>query len=208
MKKIFSILFVFAALLWSCEEKIAEGDFSFYEVGETGTTDVLPEVPDIGKRGIGLATQGSLWSIKVGKLDVHWHYSWGSTLPEFEPRYVDFVPMLWGKNGIDEEKIAELQTLKEQGDLRYLLGFNEPDKMDQANMTVDEAIEKWPMLEEVGVPLGSPAPADPTGDWLQEFMQKADANDLRVDFICVHWYGEVDAQNFLYQLSQVHSLYD
>jgi hypothetical protein len=115
--------------------------------------------------------------------------------------------MIWGKNGIDADKVAELQALKEEEKIRYLLGFNEPDKTEQSNMTVDEAIERWPLLEEVGVPLGSPAPANPTGDWLQEFMQRAEAEGLRVDFVCVHWYGGTNVQGLLNKLEEVYNLY-
>lgn len=207
MKKIFSILFMFATLLWSCEEKFAEGDFNFYDIEEPENTNTLPSMPEIGKKGAAITTKGTQWSFRVSNLNVHWHYSWGSSLSEYEPSNVDFVPMIWGKNGIDEEKVAELKALKEAGNIRYLLGFNEPDGAEQANMTVDEAIERWPLLEEVGVPLGSPAPVNPTGDWLQEFMQKAEDNGLRVDFVCVHWYGGVNAQGLINRLEEVYNLY-
>ncbi|MGM0532285.1 MAG: glycosyl hydrolase, partial [Bacteroidota bacterium] len=208
MKKIFGILFVFATLFWSCEEKFVEGDFRFYDIEEPERESSFPSSPEIGKKGIGLTTKGVDWSFRVSDIKPHWHYSWGSTLSEYEPDNVDFVPMIWGKNGIDEEKVEELKGLKEDGEIRYLLGFNEPDKQDQANMTVDEAIERWPMLEEVGVPLGSPAPADPTGDWMQEFMQRAEAEGLRVDYVCVHWYGGTNSQGLLDRLEEVYELYD
>ncbi|PWD98915.1 glycosyl hydrolase [Marinilabilia rubra] len=207
MKKIFSILFVFATLFSSCDEKFAEGDFNFYDIEEPENTNTLNSMPEIGKKGIGMTTRlGTSWSYNVSDLKVHWHYSWGSDLLDLEPDNIDFVPMIWGK-GIDEERIAELQALKEEGKIRYLLGFNEPDKQNQANMTVDEAIEQWPSLEEVGVPLGSPAPVNPTGDWMQEFMQRADENGLRVDFVCVHWYGGVNPDGLLNKLEEVYDLY-
>ena len=40
-----------------------------------------------------------------------------------------------------------------------LLGFNEPDLAEQANMTVEKALELWPRLEATGMRLGSPAVA-------------------------------------------------
>ncbi len=207
MNKIIGILFVFTAFFWSCEDKFLEGEFRFYDMEEPESNN-LPEIPEIGKKGFGKTIRGSNWSFMVSDLKVHWHYSWGSTLSEYEPVNVDFVPMIWGYNGIDQEKVAELKTLKDEGKLRYLLGFNEPDKTDQANMTVAQAIEKWPLLEEVGVPLGSPAPANPTGDWLQEFMQRAENEGLRVDFVCVHWYGGINAQAFLNRLQEIYDLYN
>ncbi|MFO7852743.1 MAG: glycoside hydrolase family protein [Bacteroidota bacterium] len=206
MNKIIGILFVFTAFFWSCEDKFLEGEFRFYEIEEP-ESNKMPALPEIGKKGFGKTIQGTNWSFMVSDLNPHWHYSWGSKLSEFEPVNVDFVPMIWGYYGINEEKVADLKALKEEGKIRYLLGFNEPDKADQSNMTVDQAIEKWPMLEEVGVPLGSPAPANPTGEWLQEFMQRAEDEDLRVDFVCVHWYGGTNVQNFLNKLEEVYNLY-
>ena len=56
-------------------------------------------------------------------------------------------------------------------------------------MSVDEAIALWPQLETLGVPLGSPATVNPNNDWMKEFMEKAEALDLRIDFVTVHSYG-------------------
>ncbi|MFW6277443.1 MAG: glycoside hydrolase family protein [Prolixibacteraceae bacterium] len=207
MKKIFSVLFLVAMLFWACDDKFAEGEFQFYNIEEPQGNGTLPGIPEIGKKGAAFTTNGTQWSYKVSDLKAHWHYSWGSTLSEYEPANVDFVPMIWGYNGINPEKVAELKALKEEGKIRYLLGFNEPDGEKQANMTVDQAIEKWPMLEEVGVPLGSPAPVNPAGEWLQEFMQRAETEGLRVDFVCVHWYGGTNVQGLLNKLEEVYNLY-
>lgn len=200
MKKILSILFVFVTLLWSCDEKFKADDEEPENTGE------LPSTPERVKKGAALTTRGD-WSNKVSDLKVHWHYSWGSDLSEFGPDNVEFVPMIWGNTGINAEKVTELKALKDDGKIKYLLGFNEPDGERQANMTVAEAVEKWPMLEEVGVPLGSPATVTPLNDWMKEFMQQATQKGLRVDFVCVHWYGGTNAQAFLDRLEEVYKLY-
>lgn len=75
----------------------------------------------------------------------------------------------------------------------HLLGFNEPDKSDQANMSVDDAIKDWPELLGTGLRLGSPAVTDSAGqnvgiDWLLKFLNKAEDLDYRVDFVAVHYY--------------------
>lgn len=207
MKKILSIAFVFASLLWSCEEKFADGDFRFYDIEEPENTNNLPVIPEIGKKGAAFTTKGTKWSFRVSDLKAHWHYSWGSTLSEYEPDNVDFVPMIWGRTGIDAEKVAELKALKEAGKIRYLLGFNEPDGADQANMTVAEAVELWPMLEQVGLPLGSPGAVNPLGDWMKEFMQEANQKGLRVDFVCVHSYQGTSVQGFFSRLEEIYNLY-
>jgi hypothetical protein len=115
--------------------------------------------------------------------------------------------MIWGYGGIDQEKVDELISLKEEGRIRYLLGFNEPDGAEQANMTVDQAVEKWSLLESVGVPLGSPACVNPTGTWMKDFMQRATNQGLSVDFVTVHWYGGPNAQSLITKLEEIYNLY-
>lgn len=69
-----------------------------------------------------------------------------------------------------------------------LLGFNEPDQADQANMTVEEAIRQWPEMMKSGLRIGSPAPANPQNNWITNFLSKCDSLNYRVDFVAVHCY--------------------
>lgn len=75
--------------------------------------------------------------------------------------------------------------------INHLLGFNEPDRPDQANMDVETALRLWPELLGTGLRLGSPAPSDGGLGWLYEFMDKADERGLRVDFVAVHYYRAI-----------------
>jgi hypothetical protein len=88
-----------------------------------------------------------------------------------------------------------------------LLGFNEPDSSGQANMDVDTAIERWSLLEAVNVPLVSPSAKSPTGEWMKEFMRRADDLCLRVDLIGVHWYGNISFEKFKEKLEEVYEAY-
>ena len=72
--------------------------------------------------------------------------------------------------------------------VNHLLGYNEPDHVDQANMTVAEAISSWPDLLGTGLRVGSPAPTDGGLSWLYSFMTDAATASLRVDFVAVHYY--------------------
>lgn len=161
----------------------------------------------INKKGLGLTLRRSDWSYKVSDSKVHWHYSWGKNLSELMLDSVDFVPMIWGKNEIDEESVSYLKASKDAGKIKYLLGFNEPDGENQANMTVEEAIDEWPLLEAVGVPLGSPATVNPTNNWMREFMALAKEKSLRVDFVTVHSYGGTNASAFIDKLKEVYELF-
>jgi len=207
MKNTIGIFLMMFIALTSCDEKFAEGAFTFYAIEEPENEIDLPEFDEIGKKGVGITLKNPNFSYKVSRLKVHWHYSWGSDPSILEPANVDYVPMIWGKWGIDEEKVSKLVSLKEEGKVSYLLGFNEPDGEDQANMTVDEAVEKWPLLEAVGVPLGSPGCVNPTGTWMKDFMERANNTGLRVDFVCVHWYGGTNAASLINKLEEVYELY-
>ncbi|MDP9791675.1 RNA polymerase sigma factor (sigma-70 family) [Catenuloplanes nepalensis] len=117
-----------------------------------------------------------------------WYYTWGSGPDQVKaPSGVEFVPMIWGRDSVNAGTLAQA---KANG--RTLLGFNEPDLGEQANMTVEQALELWPQLQATGLRLGSPSVAyggDTEGGWLDRFMKGAKAKGYKVDFITLHWYG-------------------
>lgn len=114
-----------------------------------------------------------------------WFYNWGLGTDCNPSNGAEYVPMVWGAGAVEH-----VQQAVDDGHTT-LLGFNEPDRGDQANMTVEQAIALWPQLEATGLRLGSPAIASsPEGEaWLSDFLERADDEGLRVDFIAVHWYG-------------------
>ncbi len=127
----------------------------------------------ISKKGIG----GNIG----GNLDIKWWYNWNldqnSTL---DKEYVPIRQERWWP-GLG-------QNWQTRG-ASHLLGYNEPDSTDQSNIAVGDAIWSWPDLLGTGLRVGSPAPTDGgLSGWLYPFMQQADAADLRVDFVAVHYY--------------------
>ncbi|WP_198653409.1 glycoside hydrolase family protein [Actinocorallia populi] len=116
-----------------------------------------------------------------------WFYGWGPDRAGIAaPAGVEFVPMIHRAATIDD-----VAKVKGRG-YRYLLGFNEPDLGDQANMSVEQALDLWPRLVRTGLILGSPSVAtggELPGGWLDRFMKGAKKRKLRVDFITLHWYG-------------------
>ncbi|MEV0719838.1 sigma-70 family RNA polymerase sigma factor [Asanoa sp. NPDC050611] len=116
-----------------------------------------------------------------------WYYNWGANNDRMPASGVEFVPMIWGTANATDATIAQA---KREGDT--LLGFNEPDMAEQANMTPAKALELWPKLQATGMRLGSPSVAfgaADTGKWLDQFMKGAQQKGYRVDFITLHWYG-------------------
>lgn len=126
----------------------------------------------VSKKGIA----GGIWQ----NLNVGWFYDWN--IGANSTADVEYVAIRQNRHwpGMD-------QDWKEKG-INHLLGFNEPNQKDQANMTVDEAIAAWPVLLGTGLRVGAPAPTDGGLGWLYQFIDRADAADLRVDFVPVHYY--------------------
>jgi hypothetical protein len=122
----------------------------------------------------------------IQDVGANWYYNWG-TNNDAMPAGAEFVPMIWDENVVTP---ANLAKVKSEGST--LLGFNEPDLAGQAEMTVEQALDLWPQLQNTGMRLGSPAVAfggNTPGGWLDRFMTGAKQRGLKVDFITLHWYG-------------------
>ena len=124
-----------------------------------------------------------------------WYYTWGTG--EGSPGNFDAThyPMFW--NAPSQNTINIVKNRNPE----WVLGFNEPERPDQANMSVGQAIASWTTISNsfagTSTKLASPAVSD-TGDgqaWLASFMQQAAANDLRVDAVAFHWYGVSNPNN-------------
>jgi hypothetical protein len=165
-----------------------------------------PQPPAIGKKGLCLTTKGDDWHERLASLDCEWFYTWGSRRPPETPEGVAFTPMIWGHWG-DDEKIAKAGREARESGIKELLGFNEPDKKDQSNLSVERALKAWPLLEATGLRLGSPACVHPDTDWMQAFMKRADTRGLRVDFVCVHTYHGPNVEALVRRLTETHRMY-
>ena len=129
-----------------------------------------------------------------------WYYNWGPKGAS-EPG-IEFVPMVKGKWHVND---ATLAAIKASG-AKTLLCLNEPERADQGNTTVEEALDLWPKLMATGLRLGSPAPSsDAKGvAWLERFMEGVKQRKLRVDFIAVHWYRSANEMEFGHWLESLH----
>lgn len=80
------------------------------------------------------------------------------------------------------------EVINSRNNVSHLLGYNEPDRSDQSNMSVAHAIEQWPEMFKSGLRLGSPAPSSTPKAWLTDFMAICDSLNYRVDFVVTHAY--------------------
>ena len=117
-----------------------------------------------------------------GPLNVQWKYNWN--LDQNSTRDLEYVPIRQNRWWPD----LPSQNWAGRG-ATTLLGYNEPDRPDQANLSVADALAAWPDLLATGLRVGAPAVSDGgRGGWLYPFMNQADAAGLRVDFVPVHYY--------------------
>jgi hypothetical protein len=192
-------------------------------VSQTNSTISCPQYPTPpplpGKKGAAFlfrregSAEGS-WVENLPRvldLNVSWNHNWDIHRIDAQPSDVEFTPMLWGGRR-DTETIAALVQQEvlpnvQTGLALRLHGFNEPDKADQANITVARALELWPLLESIGVPLVSPSCAQPEGSWMQEFMSNATADCKRVDWVGVHWYGGTSFNSFASNMRSIYERY-
>ncbi len=66
-------------------------------------------------------------------------------------------------------------------------------------MSVERALALWPVLQETGLRLGSPACVHPDNKWMKAFTEGAKMSKLKVDFIERYaWFPSNVASNALY----------
>lgn len=163
--------------------------------------------PPLAKRGSCLAArEDGKWRRRVELLRPNWMYSWGAHRPAGLSADIDFTPMLWGEDSNEGRRrlIADLKSRYEAGEVRHVLGFNEPDQHEQANMVVRRVLNLWPQLMEIGAPLVSPACVHPDKEWMRSFMAGVEERSLRVDAVAVHSYMGPSVGHLMRKLEAVH----
>jgi putative glycosyl hydrolase/concanavalin A-like lectin/glucanase superfamily protein/putative Ig domain-containing protein len=126
-----------------------------------------------------------------------WNYDWDNVA--ISSPNVEYVPMRHNLNW------NAYSNINNKLDSTHALAFNEPDRPDQANLSVATALSEWPNLLASGLRLGSPAPSDGGLNWLYDFIDQADALNYRVDYVAVHYYkGGWTAAQLLDWLQGIH----
>lgn len=171
------------------------------------------------------------WATKKGRggggtsalLDNSWFYQWNNTLNS--TLELEYTPMAWGAGGANDN--SDIENYIDKNKVTHVLAFNESDNCnDQSGQynnlcQTDVAIGYYKNLMKTGLRLVSPSGREnaPFG-WLKEFYDKANAQDIRIDAIGVHWYdwGSNPANSpnanasavfnrFVNYLENVHDLY-
>ena len=163
-----------------------------------------PPAARSAKRGVAydFATLADLQAVAAG---VSWWYDWGSrpnpALPANAAAQVamDYIPMLWNAN----YDAAAMEAYIKANGIQYLLVLNEPNLVDQANLTPAQAAAAWPGYEAVAAATGAkivgPAItwgtmanyADPVV-WMDAFLAAykgaSGGRSPQIDYLAFHWY--------------------
>lgn len=158
------------------------------------------------KRGIAydIASPADLGALAQG---ISWWYNWSPSphgglglQGDVSMHGMDFIPMVWNSDVNDEQVKGFLRA---HPGIRHLLVINEPNLVDQANMTPEAVAAFWPRLEQIAaetqVKLVGPAmnwgTMEQYGDpvvWLDAFYAAYRAQhqgrDPQVDYLAFHWY--------------------
>lgn len=133
---------------------------------------------------------------------VSWWYNWANIpgrgnkgeVEEYNST-MDFVPMCWNGN-YSPDNIRNY--CKAHPEVKYILGFNEPNFKAQANMTPTQAAEQWPAVQalakELGLKIVAPAlnyspdaPYYQPTQWMDEFVKLVGLDAF--DYTAIHNYG-------------------
>lgn len=133
---------------------------------------------------------------------ITWDYNWSESMQDdvlpfwLDGNGVEFCPMTWSRN-YNANRIRAYVAAHPS--TKYLLGFNEPNLTDQANMTPAKAAEYWPtvvaLAKELNLKLVAPALNygtlagyhDPI-KWMDEFLACPGVSIDDIDVIALHCY--------------------
>lgn len=151
------------------------------------------------KRGVSENAFNLEEEIAVLRPGVSWFYNWANTPNNNVASSVGsefiFMPMCWNA-GYNADNIRNY--CKAHPEVKYLLGFNEPNFKAQANMTPAQAAAAWPQVkalaDELGLKLVGPAVNfSPDGDennpytWYANFVALVGKDAF--DYIAIHNYS-------------------
>lgn len=150
------------------------------------------------KKGFPLSTTVNNYH-RLHNVKPSWCYNWNNVISSnssdnskllglLNADSVDYFPMLWGKSWSIDNALSALGSGKTPS---FILGFNEPDLSNQANLTVADAVTRWGEIVDAvpsTVKLVGPAVSDGAWTWYNNFYDALVSDGLRFDAIPFHCY--------------------
>jgi len=209
---IFTLLFVLVKAGYSQTSSGVKGDIKKPFINKKGVCITL-RTPGKDKKGKTVKGDYLKNMPRVKKLNVGWNYSWGIKIQPTQSVRTSFAPMLYSVYGNPSIEHVAMQIRKSLAPARerqrqtVLMGFNEPDKKNQANLSVEKALKYWKSMEAQNLPLCSPSTVHPDNQWMKDFMKGVEKKGLRVDYIGVHDYGNGNVEAFKSKLRKIYKMY-
>lgn len=143
----------------------------------------------------------------VGSFGTAWGYDWARNDKDGLAEHKFYAPMQhregWPNLGTLHKKRHDWNN---DHKMNVLLGFNEPDRPDQANMGVNKAVELWPRLMDLDIPLVSPACSlGGEWSWLNSWNNQISNKGYRCEYAGAHWYSGPSSTNLLNYIDTVQS---
>ncbi len=132
---------------------------------------------------------------EYGMVEATWRYDWSASGNSTSS--IEYVPIK------QDNSWPTWSTINAKLNVSHLLGYNEPDHTEQANVTVAQAVAQWPNMLKSGLRVGTPACTSFT--WLYQFMDSCKAHNYRVDYVAIHSYwGGLTPQKWYSDLKAIH----
>ena len=204
MRQLTTTIILITLILFGCEETSVDST-------PPDDTDTAATITKSHKRGISynLTDAADFDTLKSG---VSWWYNWyfETDAPEgyYEDYQMEFMPMLWGGNTSASDLSRSRSFILAHPEIEYLLVMNEPNLVDQANRTPEQAVSDWLIYEQFRFDLENndgrvlklvgpamnwgtlPNYSDPVV-WLDAFYEayrSTQGREPRIDYLAFHWY--------------------
>lgn len=176
----------------------------------------------VTKKGIGVNARDMGTAVDPKDLNLGWYYDWGTNRLEEESSKItkfiglDFVPMFWSEP--KKDYLTEFTKIKANG-YKYLLGFNEPDLVWEANKSPEISVSRFKnyfMPNKGNLRFGSPVTATfPSWSdtwWKPYWNQLGNEGRKATDVVCIHSYfkyydGPQTALSYLEAIDEAYELY-
>jgi len=109
---------------------------------------------------------------------------------------IEFIPMIFGGEQGLEDCGYEICGTDIPDEYQVILGFNEPNRPDQSDMSPQEAAKEWMKVMERYPDriLVSPATGNVDTDWFDQFWAECQLLGCRFDYLATHYYNAKSAQ--------------
>lgn len=157
------------------------------------------------KKGLGIGAESKNAPFDMS---LSWYYNWSFTPDSRIKGNPEFVPMVWGAGSYGEGFLKS----DDRFSYRTVLGYNEPDRTDQANLPAATAAANQDLFTNSGLRVGAPAVSYPPAwgnEWFKSYVKLVNMDDI--DFIPVHCYLDWavgTADTFLSAIDKTYELYN